>query len=101
MKRVLLWVLLLSVGLSAAPTRVNLDYDRADLVKVLRQLSKHFGLNLYVGPEVRGTVTVTARDLPVDGAIALVLKMQPEVYEWKLVGNTLVVGSPGKMKRFP
>lgn len=89
------------MGLLAAPTRVNLDYDRADLVKVLRQLSQHFGLNLYVGPEVRGTVTVTARDLPVDGAIALVLKMQSEVYEWKRVGNTLVVGSPEKMKRFP
>lgn len=92
---------MLSMGLLAAPKRVNLDYDRAELVKVLRELSQHFGLNLYVGAEVRGTVTVTARDLPVDGAIALVLKMQPEVYEWKRVGNTLVVGSPGKMKRFP
>ena len=94
-------MVLLSTGLLAVPQRVHLHYNRADLRLVLRELSQHFQLNLYVGNEVKGVVTAEARNLPIDGAIALVLKMQPEVYEWKRVGNTLLVGSPAKIKRFP
>lgn len=85
----------------ARPTGfIDLDYHQEDLVRVLRKLERQLGYNLYVGPEVQGTVTLTARHVPVDGVIALVLKMQSPPYEWRQVGNTVVIGSPEKMRRF-
>jgi len=79
---------------------INLDYVDEDLVKVLRQVSKHLGYNLYLGNEVQGKVTIQAQHVPADGVVALVLKMQTTPYSWYQVGNTLVVGAPKKMERF-
>ena len=99
--RALCFILLLSSQLWAKPKLVNLEYHQADLPTVLRQLSRQLGYNLYVGPEVQGQVTLSARQVPLDGAIALILKGQSQTWEYRQVGNTVVIGSPEKMKRFP
>ena len=100
MLRISLCLLLLTSLCWARPTYINLDYVDEDLVKVLRQVSKHLGYNLYLGNEVQGKVTIQAQHVPADGVVALVLKMQTTPYSWSRVGNTLVVGAPKKMERF-
>ncbi|MCW5871583.1 MAG: hypothetical protein KIS61_30305 [Candidatus Eremiobacteraeota bacterium] len=100
MLRISLCFLLLTSLSWAKPNYIDLDYVDEDLVKVLRQVSKHLGYNLYLGNEVKGKVTIQARHVPADGVVALVLKMQERPYSWYQVGNTLVVGSPSKMERF-
>lgn len=100
MLRVSLCFLLLTQLCWAKPNYIDLDYVNEDLVKVLRQVSKHLGYNLYLGNEVKGKVTVQAQRVPADGVVALVLKMQETPYSWYQVGNTLVVGAPSKMERF-
>ena len=63
------------------------------------RLVNHWGYgDAYLGAIIDG-MQVKAR-VPIDGAIALVLKMQEKPYEWRVVGNTVVVGSPEKMRRF-
>jgi type II secretory pathway component HofQ len=99
--RWLLLSLLLTLQVWAKPKLVNLEYHEADLPAVLRQLAQQLGYNLYVGPEVQGSVTISARQVPLDGAIALILKGQSQTWEYRQVGNTVVIGSPEKMKRFP
>lgn len=101
MHRISLCFLLLTSLCWARPNYINLDYVDEDLVKVLRQVSKHLGYNLYLGNEVQGKVTIQARQVPADGVVALILKMQTTRYSWVQVGNTLVVGDPKKMERFP
>ena len=100
MLRISLCFLLLTSLCWARPAYINLDYVDEDLVKVLRQVSKHLGYNLYLGKEVQGKVTIQAQHVPADGVVALVLKMQTTPYSWYQVGNTLVVGDPKKMERF-
>ena len=100
MLRICLCLLLLTGLSQARPNYIDLDYTDEDLVKVLRQVSKHLGYNLYLGNEVHGKVTIQAQHVPADGVVALVLKMQDPPYSYYQVGNTLVVGSMQKMQRF-
>lgn len=79
---------------------VTLDFVNADLVYVIKILAKEMGRNVYIGPGVEGSVTVTLRSVPVDGALALILKMQENEYAYKLVQpNTLIVAAPEKINQ--
>lgn len=97
--RVFICLLLLCGTAFARPRYINLDYHNADLVYVLKQLGPRLGLNIYVGPEVSGAVTMTAHHVPADGVLALVLKMQEGRYTYRKVGNTVVVGSPERLEK--
>ena len=84
----------------AAPKQklVTLDFVNADLVYVLKVLAKEMNKNIYVGPTVAGSVTVTLKNVPVEGAMALILQMQESEYDYKLLGyNTVVVAAPEKL----
>lgn len=84
----------------AAPKQklVTLDFVNADLVYVLKVLAKEMNKNIYVGPTVAGSVTVTLKNVPVEGAMALILQMQESEYDYKLLGyNTIVVAAPEKL----
>jgi len=91
----------------AAPRRrpspvklVTLDFVNADLVYVIKVLAKEMNRNVYIGPGVEGSVTVTLKSVPVDGALALILKMQENDIAYKLVGyNTLIVAAPEKVNQ--
>jgi type IV pilus assembly protein PilQ len=81
---------------------VSLDFVNADLVYVIKVLAKEMGRNIYIGPGVDGSVTVTLRSVPVEGALALILRMQENEYAYKLVGsNTLIVATPEKLNAIP
>lgn len=106
MKRSLLLLLVLTAILPAlAETdrgpRVTLNYNRADLPSVVKQLGKRMGCNVYVGPEVAGQVTLSVKDTPAEGVLKLVLELQPKRFDYKLVGNTLVVASPERLGSIP
>lgn len=85
----------------AAPQKlVTLDFVNADLVYVVKILAKEMGRNVYIGPGVEGSVTVTLKSVPVDGALALILKMQENDIAYKLLNyNTLVVATPEKINQ--
>lgn len=68
------------------PKLVTLDFVNADLVYVIKILAKEMGRNVYIGPGVEGSVTVTLKSVPVDGALALILKMQENDIAYKLIG---------------
>lgn len=76
---------------------VTLDFVNADLVYVLKVLAKEMNRNIYVGPTVGGSVTVTLKNVPVEGAMDLILQMQEAEYDYKIIENTIVVAEPGKL----
>ena len=77
---------------------VTLDFVNADLVYVLKVLAKEMNRNIYVGPTVAGSVTVTLKNVPVEGAMALILQMQENEYDYKILDyNTVVVAAPEKL----
>lgn len=77
---------------------VTLDFVNADLVYVLKVLAKEMNRNIYVGPTVAGSVTVTLKNVPVEGAMALILQMQESEYDYKILDyNTIVVAAPEKL----
>lgn len=86
-----------------APTQklVTLDFVNADLVYVLKVLAKEMNRNIYVGPTVSGSVTVTLNNVPVEGAMALILQMQENEYDYKILDSygskTIVVAAPEKL----
>jgi type II secretory pathway component GspD/PulD (secretin) len=59
------------------------------------------GRNIYVGPTVQGSVTVTLKNVPVEGAMALILQMQENEYDYKILDGpstrTVVVAPPDKL----
>lgn len=69
---------------------VSLDLVNADLIYVLKILAKEMNLNIVTDPSVQGSVTMTLKNVPAQGALNLVVKMSG--YDYKRVGNTIVVG---------
>jgi type II secretory pathway component HofQ len=80
---------------------VDLHCSRQPLAVALRSLLAHTGYNLVLTAGVTGTVTADLHAVPALHALGLVLKMQPTEYRYKIVGNTVVVGPPGKLRSIP
>jgi type IV pilus assembly protein PilQ len=81
---------------------VSLDFVNADLVYVIKVLAKEMNHNVYVGPGVEGSVTVTLKSVPVEGALALILKMQENEFDYKVVEpNTIIVAPKEKLGTIP
>lgn len=55
--------------------RISLDFQDADLDNVLRLLADVSGLNIVVGTEVKGKVTIKLINVPWDQALDIILKM--------------------------
>jgi type II secretory pathway component GspD/PulD (secretin) len=81
------------------PKLVSVDFVNADLVYVIKVLGKEMNKNVVVDPTVEGSVTVTLKSVPVEGALALILKMQENPYDYKVLNDqrTIVVASPEKL----
>jgi type IV pilus secretin PilQ/predicted competence protein len=80
---------------------VTLDFVNADLVYVLKVLAKEMNRNVFIGPTVEGSVTVTLKNVPVEGAMALILKMQENEYDYKVIDHTIIVAAPEKLDSIP
>ena len=55
--------------------KVSLDFQDADLDNVLRLLADVSGLNIVIGTEVKGKVTIKLINVPWDQALDIILKM--------------------------
>jgi type IV pilus assembly protein PilQ len=55
--------------------RVSLDFQDADIENVLRLLADVSGLNIVIGQEVQGKVTIKLINVPWDQALDIILKM--------------------------
>lgn len=80
------------------PVLVTHEFVDADLIDVIKILAKDMDRNVYIGPGIMGRVTISIKSVPVDGALAMVLKQQEADVRYKLLGyNTLVVALPDKV----
>ena len=80
------------------PVLVTHEFVDADLIDVIKILAKDMGRNVYIGPGFEGRVTISIKSVPVDGALAMVLRQQEADVRYKLLGyNTLVVALPDKV----
>jgi type IV pilus assembly protein PilQ len=68
-----------SVGTGAAHhyvgRRISLDFQDADITNVIRLIADVSGLNIVVGDDVKGKVTLKLTNVPWDQALELILKM--------------------------
>ncbi len=90
-----------SAQVAPSVSRVSLDFVNADLVYVLKVLAKEMGRNIYIAPHVQGDVTVTLNRVPVEGAMALILRMQENEFDYKVADDTIIVAAPDTLSQIP
>ncbi|MFK8110693.1 MAG: type II secretion system protein GspD [Rubripirellula sp.] len=78
-----------NVNLAGEEGLVNLVATGAELKSVLRMIADHHGLNLVIGPEVSGPVTVSIRGAQLDEVLDAILGVAG--FSWHRVGNLLYV----------
>src|SRR3989338_6904304 len=76
---------------------VSLDFRDADISNVLKILSYKSGVNIVVGPEVTGLVTIQLNDVPWKQALEVVLETYGYAYEQK--GNIITVTTVENLKQ--
>src|SRR3989338_5526995 len=54
-------------------TRISLDVQDADLKGVLKGIAESFNLNIVAGEDIKGTVTITLKDVRLGDALDLIL----------------------------
>ena len=72
--------------------RVDLDFHQADIHNVLRLLAAEGRVNIVVGPDVRGSVTMTLKNVLVSDAFYAVLRVNGLTFE--KVGEIIMVRRP-------
>jgi len=78
---------------------VSLDFVNADLIYVLKILAKEMNMNLVTDQTVKGSVTMTLKDVPAEGALKLILKLSG--FEYKILDHTILVGSQDTINKIP
>jgi len=68
---------------------VSLDYKEANLSTVLRAISYAYDLNLVVTKDVKGTVTVSLKNVPIDEALEAILSVNGYAFTRK--GNIVYI----------
>ncbi|MBI5416090.1 MAG: type IV pilus secretin PilQ [Candidatus Omnitrophica bacterium] len=76
---------------------VSLDFRDADIANVLKILSYKSGVNIVVGPEVTGLVTIQLNDVPWKQALEVILETYGYAYEQK--GNIITVTTVENLKQ--
>lgn len=77
-------------------TPVSMDFKGADLRDVFRTLAQIADVNVITHQSVLGEVTLTLTEIPFIEAIDLITMINDLEYRW--VGKTLLVASPGKLE---
>ena len=78
------------------PSRVSLSFQNAKLVNVVRMLVSQDNLNLIMGEDVSGRVTVSLDDVSLETALDAILHVNN--YEWFIQDNIIIV-QPMKTKK--
>ncbi|MAV96790.1 MAG: hypothetical protein CMG06_06585 [Candidatus Marinimicrobia bacterium] len=71
------------------PSRVSLNFQNAKLVNVVRMLLSEDNLNLIMGEDVSGRVTVNLDDVSLETALDAILHVNN--YEWFIQDNIIIV----------
>ena len=71
------------------PSRVSLSFQDAKLVNVVRMLLSEDNLNLIMGEDVSGRVTVNLDDVSLETALDAILHVNN--YEWFIQDNIIIV----------
>ena len=71
------------------PTRISLNFQEAKLVNVIRMLVSQDNLNLIMGEDIQGRVTVALDDVSLETALDAILHVNN--YEWFMQDNIIVV----------
>jgi type II secretory pathway component GspD/PulD (secretin) len=71
------------------PGFFSINFKGAELVDVIRLLSEQHGLNLVLGEEVTGKITLSLKKVPLEKALDLILKANG--YTWFIDDNVLLV----------
>ncbi len=78
------------------PSRISLNFQDAKLVNVVRMLVSQDNLNLIMGEDVSGRVTVSLDDVSLETALDAILHVND--YEWFIQDNIIIV-QPMKTKK--
>ena len=62
---------------------LSMDFKDADIHNVLRIIGQRAGLNIIAGPELKGTVTISFRDVTAEDALDAILRVRGFCYERK------------------
>ena len=81
--------------------RITGDFVNADLVYVIKCIAKAMHRNVFVGPTVQGTVTISFQDEPAESALKKVLALQQNPRGYIILKNTVVVAAPEKLAEIP
>jgi len=71
------------------PGFFSVNFKDAELVDVIRLLSEQHGLNLVLGEEVKGKITLRLKKVPLEKALDLILKANG--YTWFIDDNILLI----------
>ena len=71
------------------PSRISLNFQEAKLVNVVRMLVSQDNLNLIMGENIQGRVTVALDDVSLETALDAILHVNS--YEWFMQDNIIVV----------
>jgi type IV pilus assembly protein PilQ len=77
--------------------RISMRLEGADLVTTLRSIAQASGMNVIVGDEVRGSITVELDDIEWEEALDLVLKTKG--YTYIIENNVIRVGTPASFAK--
>lgn len=86
-------------GAASSGKKVSLDFVNADIIYVLKILAKEMKLNLVTDSTVKGSVTMSLKDVAPNAAMQLILRIAG--YDYKVFGNTLVVGASDTINKIP
>lgn len=93
----LIVIILWSTGIGQANRLVDMEFKSAPLTDVYQILGEIAGYNVLLDPSVTGEVSFYLKDLTVDESLDLVSRTTG--FGYKVVGNTLVVASPERLRR--
>lgn len=74
---------------------VSLTYPSGDLAGALRALARAAGLQAQIDPGVKGSVTESFTEIPLNKAVSSILGKQTELYHYEITSSSLVVTASG------
>ncbi|MHB8827989.1 MAG: type IV pilus secretin PilQ [Syntrophales bacterium] len=84
---------------ASAASRIVLDVQEADIKAVFRLLAEQGNVNIVSGDDVKGTITVSLKDVAWDQALDTILEIKG--LSRKTVGNIVTVMTMGKIETEP
>lgn len=72
--------------------KISIDYKDADVLTVLRSLSKTYRLNIVTSPDIKGKVTISLKDVAVKEALEAIITINGLAYS---IRKDIIYVSPG------